>query len=142
MYVYVLIYIIKYGTSLSKPLLLLLLSSTPCIALAFPHVHRILAFPRLAEFSAEFTVPLSDATCREEESVTLECEVSLPDTAVVWLKNGEEIKPDDRVDIVVEGTVHRMTIKKSYVEDSAEYTVVLKDEESSAKLVVEGVFCV
>ena len=85
-----------------------------------------------------FTMPLKETTVTEEEAVTMECQLSKPDRKVTWYKDGKEITPDDRVEITVEGTFHRLTIKKSYVEDEAEYTVKIKDQSTTAMLWVEG----
>ena len=94
----------------------------------------------LLETKATFTVPLKDVTVPEEESVTLECELSKPDQKVKWLKNGKEIKPDKKRGVLpkVEGTKHTLTIPKTLKDDTAEYTVKIGDEETKGKLTVEG----
>ena len=48
----------------------------------------------LLESKPSFTTPLKDVTIPEEQSVTLECELSKPDQKVKWFKDGKEIKPD------------------------------------------------
>ena len=55
-----------------------------------------------------------------------------------WFKNGVELQPSDVVAIEMEGKVHHLVLKDTQVDDSAEYTVVIKDKSSSAKLTVEG----
>ena len=94
----------------------------------------------LLETKATFTVPLKDVTVPEEESVTLECELSKPDQKVKWLKNGKEIKPDKKRGVLpkVEGTKHTLTIPKTLKDDTAEYAVKIGDEETKGKLTVEG----
>ena len=95
----------------------------------------------LLETKPTFTTPLTDVTIPEEESVTLECELSKPDQKVKWFKNGKEIKPDRKRGISppkVEGTKHRLTIPKTLKDDTAEYTVKIGDEETKGKLTVEG----
>ena len=89
---------------------------------------------------ASFTTPLKDITVPEEESVTLECELSKPDQKVKWFKDGKEIKPDRKRGIVpkVEGTKHSLTIPKTLKDDTAEYSVKCGDEETKGKLTVEG----
>ncbi len=93
-----------------------------------------------AETKITFTSPLKDQTVPEEQSVTLECELSKPDQKVQWLKNGKEIKPDRKRGILpkIEGTKHSLTIPKALLDDTAEYTVKLKDQETKGKLTVEG----
>ena len=94
----------------------------------------------LLETKPTFTVHLKDVTIPEEESVTLECELSKPDQKVKWLKNGKEIKPDKKRGIVpkVESTKHSLTIPKALTDDTAEYSVKCGDEETKGKLNVEG----
>ncbi len=97
---------------------------------------------RVSETPVTFTVPLKDQTVQEEESVTLECEVSKPDQKVKWLKNGKEVKPDKKrgITIKVEGTKHILIISKTLVEDTAEYKVKIGDQETKGKLTVEGLY--
>ncbi len=94
----------------------------------------------LAETKVVFTSPLKDQTVPEEQSVTLECELSKPDQKVQWLKNGKELKPDRKRGVLpkVEGTKHILTIAKALLEDTSEYTVKLKDQTTKGKLTVEG----
>ena len=96
----------------------------------------------LLETKPSFTTPLKDVTVSEEESVTLECELSKPDQKVKWFKDGKEIKPDRKRGISpkVEGTKHTLTIPKTLKDDTAEYTVKMGDEETKGKLTVEGKF--
>ena len=93
-----------------------------------------------SETSVTFTVPLKDVTVTVEETVTLECELSKPNKAVKWFKNGTEIKPDKKrgIEPKMDKTKHTLTIPKSIVEDSAEYTVKLGKVETKGKLTVEG----
>ncbi len=87
-----------------------------------------------------FTSPLKDQTVPEEESVTLECELSKPDQPVKWFKDGKEIKPHKKRGIIpkVVGTKHSLTIPKALKDDTAEYSVKCGDEETKGKLTVEG----
>ena len=85
-------------------------------------------------------MPLKDVTVPEDESVTLECELSKPDQPVKWFKNGKEIKPDKKKRIVlkVEGKKHSLHIPKCLIDDTAEYSVNFNDQETRAKINVEG----
>lgn len=40
----------------------------------------------------------------------------------------------------MDGKVHRLVLRDTHMEDTAEYTVIIKDKDSSAKLTVEGQF--
>ena len=91
------------------------------------------------EPTAEFTVPLKEVQSVEGQTVEMTCELSKPGQTVTWLKDGVELKPDDRCEVVVDGCVHRLTIRNATLEDEAEYTVKLTDDISTkATLWVEG----
>ena len=87
-----------------------------------------------------FTTPLKDVTLPEEQSATLECELSKPNQKVKWFKNGKEIKPDKKRGIQpkVEGIKHSLTIPNTEKDDTAEYSVKCGDQETKGKLTVEG----
>ncbi len=110
------------------------------VSICVNSVLMLLLMCALVETKITFTSPLKDQTVPEEQSVTLECELSKPDQKVQWLKNGKEIKPDRKRGILpkVEGTKHILTIPKALLDDTAEYTVKLKDQETKGKLTVEG----
>ena len=92
------------------------------------------------EPTAEFTVPLREVQSVEGQTVEMSCELSKPGQKVTWLKDGVELKPDDRCEVVVDGCVHRLTIHNATLEDEAEYTVKLTDDVSTkATLWVEGI---
>lgn len=92
-----------------------------------------------AEGPVKFTVPLKPQSVTEKQSVTLECEVSKPNKKVSWHKAGKEIKPGKDVEITVEGTVHRLTIKSVKKEDAVEFTAKLPSDKTSAKLTIAGI---
>ena len=86
----------------------------------------------------EFIVPLTDKQAIESTSVTMECEVNKPDLPAKWLKEGEELSLDERIDLTVDLTKHAMTITNTNLEDEAQYTIVIDDKKSSAVLLVDG----
>ena len=90
------------------------------------------------EAPVTFTVPLKDTECEVDEEVTLSCELSKPDQKVKWLKNGKPIKPDKKTKIIADGKVHKLTIPKSALDDTAEYTVKLGNNTTSGNLTVKG----
>jgi hypothetical protein len=94
-----------------------------------------------AEVDAQFTVPLSDKTVKEEEYVEFTAELTKPNVKVKWEKNGVVMKPgaDDRIKMTSEGTTYKLCISKSMLDDEAKYSIVLPSEKkSSATLTVEG----
>ncbi|CAH1802747.1 unnamed protein product, partial [Owenia fusiformis] len=88
------------------------------------------------EAPVEFTVPLKDSEVEEKETVALECEVTKADLTAKWYKDGQEIKPDERYEIRVEGTKHFLIIKDSKLDDEANYTVNIKGKESQSTVLV------
>ena len=83
---------------------------------------------------------MQDLTVPEEKSITLECELSKPDKKDKWLKDGKEIKSDRKKGITTktDGRRHSLTIPRPVSDDSAEYTAKCGDQETKAKLTVEG----
>lgn len=82
--------------------------------------------------------PLTDVEVKESETATLECEVSKPDQPASWTKAGKPITAGGRVEIVTEGTIHRLIIKDAKLEDQAEYSISVGDKTSQASVFVEG----
>ena len=87
-----------------------------------------------------FTVPLKETESIEGQTVTLTCEVSKPNQTVKWFMDTKELKPDDRHQIVVEGTKHTLIINDVQLGEEAEYTATIAKETTSAPLWVEGRF--
>lgn len=51
------------------------------------------------EPAAEFTVPLKEVQSVEGQTVEMSCELSKPGQQVTWLKDGVELKSDDRCQV-------------------------------------------
>ena len=68
----------------------------------------------------------------------MECEVTKPDRAATWYKNGVELQPSDRIVPRVEGTKHFLTIHNSVLDDEDKYSIKVEDSESQGKLYVDG----
>lgn len=93
---------------------------------------------RIPELPAKFVVPLKETESIESSTVTLECQLSQPDEEVTWLKDGKKITPSENVELVVDGTWHRLILKDVPLDAEAEYTAKVDDEDSKAMLWVEG----
>lgn len=91
-----------------------------------------------AEIPIEFIVPLKELTVSETQNVTLECQVNKPGAKLTWIKDGTTLTPSERVDIMVEGTVHRLHIKQAVLDDQGEYMVTVGVAVSKAPLHVQG----
>ena len=85
----------------------------------------------------EIVAPLGDYKVMEKESITLTCEVSKPDRAATWMKDGKPL-PKDRFTTKVEGCKHTLTITNAHLDDESKYTIKVEGAESTGKLSVEG----
>ena len=90
------------------------------------------------EKPAEFRRPLKDMTDKESGTVTLECELNKPNVPVKWLKDGEEIKPDDHIKVLVDEYTHKLVLSDVTLDDTAKYSCVVDDVSTEANLTVEG----
>ena len=85
-----------------------------------------------------FTKKLSDVKVKEKEKATLSCEMNKENVKVIWKKNGQELKSDNRVKIVADSKVHQLIIENVTIEDKAEYSCVSGDVSTTANIIVEG----
>lgn len=90
------------------------------------------------EAPLEFTIPLTEQTCKEGETVTFNCEVSESNIHATWFKYDQELLPSDDVIMKIDGKTHTLTLKNTPLDAAAEYTIRVKGKESSAKLNVQG----
>ena len=91
------------------------------------------------EVKPEFTKKLSDMKVKEKEKATLSCEMNKENVKVIWKKNGQELKSDNRVKIVADSKVHQLIIENVTIEDKAEYSCVAAgDVSTTANIIVEG----
>ena len=74
----------------------------------------------------------------EGESATFTCELSKPAKSVVWKKNGKKIENDENFEITSSGAKYTLSLLKTSVDDSGEYTMSIGDKQNSAQLVVNG----
>ncbi|KAJ8319891.1 hypothetical protein KUTeg_001478 [Tegillarca granosa] len=89
------------------------------------------------ELPPEFTKPLDDMTVKEKDTAKFECELTKPNIPVKWLKNGEEIKPDDHINIVMDSYIHQLVFTDITLADQAKYTCVCGNVSTEATLFVE-----
>jgi len=83
---------------------------------------------------------LSDFSTKEEESVTLMCELSKAMETVSWMKNGKPLtlKEKNKYKISVDGTKHTLVIPKSETGDSANFSCSVKDIKTIGKVDIKG----
>uniref|UniRef100_A0A0R3RFL5 Muscle M-line assembly protein unc-89 n=1 Tax=Elaeophora elaphi TaxID=1147741 RepID=A0A0R3RFL5_9BILA len=79
--------------------------------------------PVVSEISPEFVQELKPVQANEKEQISFECRVSgIPVPQVKWFKDGDEIKPDERIHIesLPDGT-NRLVIDSVKLEDQGNY---------------------
>ena len=97
----------------------------------------------IPEKPTEFRKPLKDLTAKETDTVTLECELNKPDVPVKWLKDGQELTPDDRVKFSVDQYLHQLIMTDVTLDDTAKYSCVCGDVSTEATVTVEGnIYCI
>ena len=85
---------------------------------------------------------LQNQEVNEDEPVLFSCTVSEEGHKATWFKAQKEIgDTGDKYLMESEGDTFSLTIPKSTVSDSAEYTIRIGDAESSGSLVVNGERC-
>ena len=90
------------------------------------------------EVSAEFTAVMKPQKVSEGDSASFTCELSKPVKSVVWKRNGKKIENDENLEITSSGTKYTLSLLKTSVDDSGEYTMSIGEKQASAKLVVSG----
>ena len=86
-----------------------------------------------------FHKELEGLEIKENDCAVFEAEVSSPHIHGLWLKDGEVIQADSRVQMRAEGTKHRLIIMGTQFCDDGLYTLKLNDAETSAILKVLGI---
>lgn len=71
----------------------------------------------------------------EGNTVILECETSHT-VSTKWYHNGKELSGMDHREIIQEGRVHKLRIKKAKITDEGRFNCVVKDQETSTNLKV------
>ncbi|KAM3585641.1 uncharacterized protein V6R79_023469 [Siganus canaliculatus] len=96
------------------------------------------AYLEVEELPVSIVKPLRDRTALEKHRVILECTVSSPRCSATWFKGKQELEPSDRVDMLADGCSLKLVIQQVAVEDEGDYTVMVGEHTSKAKLMVEA----
>ncbi|KAJ6667200.1 hypothetical protein lerEdw1_017178 [Lerista edwardsae] len=67
---------------------------------------------------------IADLTVKARDQAVFKCEVSDENVKGVWLKNGKEVIPNERIKISHIGRIHKLTIDDVTPEDEADYSFV------------------
>lgn len=81
---------------------------------------------------------LIDIKTTERETATFEVEVSHPQVAGVWMRNGIQLKQTNHFRMSAKGIVHSLTISNLSIEDTGTFTFYVERLKTSARLVVKG----
>ena len=91
-----------------------------------------------SELPIDFAAELCEVHTEEHKMAVFACEVNKDDVSVTWLKDGERLTPSDKHIIETQGRRHSLAIKDVEPSDVAEYSVVVGDRASQAKLHLDG----
>lgn len=88
----------------------------------------------------EFLAKLTEQYVEEDHECVFTCVVDREDVTVDWFHNDTPLLPSDKHVIKDEKKTHSLVIKNSDYSDIGDYTVVVGDSRSSAKLHLSGKF--
>lgn len=75
----------------------------------------------------------------ELSTMTLECETSHT-VSTTWFQDGKELSGMDNREIVQQGRIQKLVIKKASRKDKGTYKCMVKDQSTETKLIVHGTF--
>lgn len=91
---------------------------------------------KISEYPYKFVKVLKSQQLIEKDKVTLACELDDVGGEVKWLKNGEEIQPDKRIQVVKDGRKHKLVINDAKVSDAGQYACVSNADKTEAEIVI------
>ncbi|XP_059495977.1 obscurin isoform X15 [Stegostoma tigrinum] len=71
------------------------------------------------------------------ESLELSCEVSPADAVVTWKKDQKEVKQDQRITIISQGTERKLVIRKVQQSDQGNYTCMSNDDSLTFQIKIK-----
>ncbi|XP_054826058.1 obscurin-like protein 1 [Eublepharis macularius] len=89
------------------------------------------------ELPVKFVRGLSDVSALQGDMVLFWCELCKTKGDVLWLKDGQELAPNERLEIRVEGRERSLTLSHVRPEDAGEYSCESKDDRTLAVLTVQ-----
>jgi hypothetical protein len=97
----------------------------------------------------KFIKPLINQTGIEEQQATFECEISKAkwkkrgtDVIVKWYKGDRELRDTIKYNVKRNGVHHSLTIKELEFDDISQYSAVVAEEKTSAKLEIQGKYLI
>lgn len=92
----------------------------------------------LLAMKVKFSRPLQNVVGLKGSDAVLRCELHTSKGDVQWLKNNQEITPNQHLTIRADGQERSLTIHNLTECDAGEYTCESKDERTSATVVVKS----
>ncbi|XP_062972899.1 obscurin-like protein 1 isoform X2 [Elgaria multicarinata webbii] len=89
------------------------------------------------ELPVKFVRGLSDVSALQGETVLFWCELCKTKGDVAWLKDGQELEPNEHLEIRAEGRERSLTLSHVGPEDAGEYSCESKDDRTLAILTVQ-----
>ncbi|KAG8125332.1 hypothetical protein E2320_020646 [Naja naja] len=89
------------------------------------------------ELLVKFVRGLSDVTALQGDTVLFWCELCKTKGDVTWLKDGQELEPNEHLEIGAEGRERSLTLSNVRTEDAGEYSCESKDDRTLAILTVQ-----
>ncbi|XP_060117593.1 obscurin-like protein 1 [Heteronotia binoei] len=89
------------------------------------------------ELPVKFVRGLSDVPALQGDTVLFWCELCKTKGDVLWLKDGQELEPNERREIRSEGRERSLTLSHVRPEDAGEYSCETKDDRTLAVLTVQ-----
>ncbi|XP_037720926.1 twitchin isoform X30 [Drosophila subpulchrella] len=91
---------------------------------------------KVTEYPYKFVKVLKSQQCIEKDTVTLACEIDDAMGEVQWFRNGEEIKPDKRIQIVKDGRKRKLIIKDCKVTDAGQFKCTTNADTTEAEIII------
>lgn len=88
--------------------------------------------------SDAFTKKLTDVKVKIGETAMFMCETKQEYVDVIWKKDGQVLKSDNRIDIIADKRVHKLIIHEATAQDRGIYSCTVRNISTTAKLIVEG----
>lgn len=81
---------------------------------------------------------LKETKVHEQETVSMEVELSQPNVEAFWTKDGQKLRANPQILITVMGKKHSLTMSQLKMEDSGMISFQAEGVHTSAKLIVTG----
>lgn len=81
---------------------------------------------------------LKEMKVHEQETVTMEVELSQPDVEAFWTKDGRKLRASPKILITTVGNKHSLTMTQLRIEDGGMISFQAEGVHTSAKLLVTG----